>query len=253
MYRLDPTYSTHMAWLWPLLAAPFVGSFLGVLIRRLPARRPVMLGRSECDRCGARLEALDLVPLLSFAVLRGRCRRCGEPISPFHWQVELAALALAAAAAMAAVCPPVLWLDCGLGWALLALAWIDFETMTLPDAITLPLLVAGLCATAWLEPGMVIDHVVAAALGYAVLRGAGVIYRFVRGRIGIRAGDAKLLAAIGAWVGTGGLAIVIPGAALVGFIAAGLIWLRGAGLRTRTAVPFGACLALAGWTVRLVS
>jgi leader peptidase (prepilin peptidase)/N-methyltransferase len=253
VYTLDPTYSTQMAWLWPLLAAPFAGSFLGVLIRRLPARRPVVLGRSECDRCGARLAALDLVPLLSFAVLRGRCRRCGEPISPFHFHVELAALALAAAAAMVEVRPPVLWLDCVFGWALLALAWIDFEAMTLPDAITLPLLVTGLCATAWLEPWMVIDHVVAAALGYAVLRGAGMIYRFVRGRDGIREGDAKLLAAIGAWVGTGGLPIVIPGAALVGLIAAGLIWLRGAELKTRTAVPFGPCLALAGWTVRLVS
>lgn len=113
-----------MAWLWPLLAAPFVGSFLGVLIRRLPDWRSVVLGRSECERCGARLGAVDLVPLLSFVVLRGRCRRCGQPISPFHWQVELAALAVAVAAVLAQGRPLGLWLDCALGWTLLTLGWI---------------------------------------------------------------------------------------------------------------------------------
>lgn len=245
-------YSTTMAWLWPLLAAPFVGSFIGVLIRRLPERRPVVLGRSECERCGARLGALDLVPLLSFVVLRGRCRRCGEPIAPFHWQVELAALAVAAAA-LAEPRPLALWLDCGFGWALLALGWIDFETMILPDAITLPLLAAGLGATAWLEPWMLTDHAAAAALGYALLLAVGMVYRAVRGWDGIGGGDPKLLAALGAWVGIAGLPAVLLGAALIGLAIAGLMRLRGAEITARTAIPFGPCLALAGWTVRLAS
>ena len=242
-----------MSWLWPLFAAPFIGSFLGVLVRRLPERRPVVLGRSECERCGARLGAADLVPLLSFVALRGRCRHCGEPISRFHWQVELAALAVAAVAATADIRPLELWLNCCLGWALLALAWIDFETTTLPDAITLPLLVAGLGATAWLEPWMLADHAAAAALGYALLRGVGMIYRAVRGRDGIGDGDAKLLAALGAWVGIGLLPAVMVGAALAGLAGAGLMWLRGADITARTAVPFGPYLALAGWTVWLAS
>ena len=80
----------------PLLAAPFVGSVLGVLILRLPAGRPVVLARSACEDCGAALQPQDLVPLLSYAALRGRCRRCGHPIGWFHPAVELAALAVAA-------------------------------------------------------------------------------------------------------------------------------------------------------------
>ena len=86
-----------------LMVAPFVGSFLGVLVRRLPERRPVVLARSRCDVCGAALRAVELVPLASFLWQRGRCRTCGAPIDTFHPTVEVAAVGVALWAMLAAV------------------------------------------------------------------------------------------------------------------------------------------------------
>ncbi|MBV9153097.1 MAG: prepilin peptidase, partial [Alphaproteobacteria bacterium] len=84
---------------WPLLVlAPFIGSFLGVLIRRVPEGRPIVAARSACEWCGAVLTARDLVPLISWLLLRGRCRRCGVPIGWFYPGIELAAFAVAAVA-----------------------------------------------------------------------------------------------------------------------------------------------------------
>lgn len=237
-------------WVWPLLAAPLIGSFLGVLIRRLPRREPVALARSVCPSCGTPLAARDLVPLLSYAVLRGRCRTCRAPIGAFHWHVELAALVLAAIAAVAA--SPA-WPACVFGWALLALAWIDAETMTLPDVITVPLVPAGLAVTAWLAPADLGEHAWAAAIGFATLRLVAITYRRLRGRDGMGAGDAKLLAAIGAWVGLADLPMVLFGAALAGL--AWALWLRwrGAELTGVTALPFGPFLALSGWITFLAA
>ncbi len=241
-----------MGWIWPVLAAPFVGSFLGVLILRLPEGRPVALARSACDHCGTRLSPIDLLPLLSYARLRGRCRHCGAPIAPFHWQVELAAVAVALSALAGGTEQPGLWLDCGFGWTLLALAWIDWDSMLLPDVLTLPLIPAGLLVTLWLEPELATDHALAAAIGYTALRGLALFYRKVRGREGLGEGDAKLLAALGAWVGLQQLPLVALIAALAGLAASVLMWLRGGELRASTAIPFGPFLALAGWVVRLM-
>lgn len=240
-----------MGWVWPLLAAPFVGSFLGVLIARLPAGRPVAIARSACDHCGAVVLARDLVPLLSYVVLRGRCRSCRGRIAPRHWHVELAAVAVAASALVAGTAPERLWADCALGWTLLALAWIDRDSMTLPDVLTLPLIGAGLLATFSLEPEALTDHAVAAAVGYTALQGLAIAYRRLRGRDGLGAGDAKLLAALGAWVGLEDLPGVVLGAALAGLAAALLLSLGGRKMNAATAIPFGPCLALAGWVVRL--
>ena len=87
------------SWWLPVLAAPFIGSFLGVLIHRLPEARPIGMARSACESCGDTLGARDLVPILSYLALRGRCRACGAPIGGFHPAVELAALAIALIAA----------------------------------------------------------------------------------------------------------------------------------------------------------
>ncbi|HQT75535.1 MAG TPA: prepilin peptidase, partial [Rhodopila sp.] len=95
---VDPRW-VWPAWVLPLLAAPFVGSFLGVLITRLPHGQPIALDRSRCPHCRTALGVPDLVPVLSYAALRGRCRHCGRGIGVFHPAVELAALALAVVAA----------------------------------------------------------------------------------------------------------------------------------------------------------
>lgn len=240
-------------WFWPLLAAPFVGSLLGVLIRRLPAERPVVLARSACEACGAVLDARDLVPLASYAMLRGRCRRCRTPIAPFHWHIEVAALAVPLSALACGIEGDALWAVSGAGWVLLALAWIDAEWMLLPDALTLPLLLAGLAATWWFDADAVPDHAAAAGLGWFALWAIAAVYRRLRAREGLGAGDAKLLGAVGAWVGVAGLADVLLGAALAGLGWAGLLWLRGRTMSATTALPFGPFLALAGWAVLLAA
>ncbi len=232
--------------LLPLLAAPFAGSFLGVLIRRLPQDRPWMMVRSACDGCGAPLQARDLVPLASYAALRGRCRRCGRAIGRFHPAVELAAIAIAAWAAWAD--PDQVWQNCLLGWGLLALAWIDLEHMRLPDVLTLPLIPAGLAAAWWADPALAGGHALAAAAGYLLFRTVAWTYRRVRGREGLGQGDAKLLAVAGAWVGLEALPHVLLGAGLLGLGFAALRWRRAV---RGAPVPLGPALALALWVVRL--
>lgn len=240
-----------MGWIWPLLAAPFVGSLLGVLIRRLPAGRPVAMARSCCEACGVPLGARDLVPLLSYTVLRGHCRRCGAGIAPFHWHVEVASLLVPLSAIAAGLDGDALWAVSGAGWVLLALAWIDAEWMVLPDVLTLPLLLAGLVAAWWFDAQALADHALAAGFGWLALWVVAAVYRRVRARDGLGEGDAKLLGAIGAWVGLAGLADVLLGAALAGLTWAGLLRLRGRAMSATTALPFGPFLALAGWAVLL--
>lgn len=242
-----------MDWVWPLLAAPFAGSFLGVVIRRLPRGSLLVPARSCCEACGAAIALRDMVPLLGFMALRGRCRACGTRIAPQHWHVEAAAILVPASVLLARVDPAALWPLCGLGWTLLALGWIDWDWMLLPDALTLPLVLAGLGTTWWLDPGMATDHAAAAALGYAALQALALGYRRLRGRDGIGAGDAKLLAAIGAWVGLTFLPWVVMGAAIMGLALAGAMALRGRAVTAGTALPFGPSLAFAGWIAALVS
>ena len=234
------------SWWMPVVAAPFVGSTLGVVVRRLPAGRPVAWSRSACEACGHTLGPLELVPILSYLALRGRCRECGSFIAPMHLAIELAAVAVAISAA-AVDAGNAVWAGCALGWTLLALAWIDASTFWLPDALTLPLLLAGLAATWWLQPWALADHALAAAIAYTLFRLVAWSYRRLRGRDGLGEGDAKLFAAGGAWLGLAGLPPVLIGAALVGLLWAGLSALRGRRQTATTALPFGPCLAAAIW------
>ena len=234
-----------------LVAAPFVGSFLGVLVGRLPEGRPVVLARSRCDACGAALRLVELVPLASFLWQRGRCRSCGAAIDAFHPVIETAAFGIALWAVLAETDPMRLWADCFLGWVLLALGWIDWRWMRLPDSLTLPLLVAGLLFTLIAEPTVVTDHAAAAAAGYLGLRCVAWCYRLARGRDGIGGGDAKLLGAAGAWLGLAWLPFVVLLGALLGLATAATLALTGHRMRATTALPFGPPLALALWVLWL--
>ena len=234
-----------------LAAAPFVGSFLGVLVRRLPRRRAVGLARSACESCGATLAAHELVPLASYVWQRGKCRHCGEAIGSFHLAIELAAIGVALWAILAEPDPDRLWADCLLGWTLLALGWIDWCWMLLPDALTLPLLVAGLLLTLLWQPEAITLHAAGAAIGYLGLRGVAWCYRVARGREGIGAGDAKLLGAAGAWLGVAPLPAIVLLAGLLGLAAVALLAVSDRRLQATTALPFGPYLAIAFWLVWL--
>jgi len=236
---------------WYLVAAALpVGSFVGVVIERLPDGMTLATGRSRCAACGTALTARDLVPLASWLTTRGRCRHCGAWLGWFHPGVELAALGIAALS-LGLDRGADAWVDAALGWWLLALGWIDWRRTVLPDVLTLPLIVLGVVAAWALAPDELRDRVAGAACGYLGLWLVALIYRRLRGRDGLGLGDAKLLAAAGAWVGASGLPSVLAGAALAALAAAGGLTLAGTRLDRHSALPFGPFLAAATWLVWL--
>jgi leader peptidase (prepilin peptidase)/N-methyltransferase len=238
-------------WILPVLLAPAVGSFLGVLVRRLPRGRPIAASRSACEACGHVLGPLEMVPLLSFAWQRGRCRHCGAPIAAAHPSIELSALGVAAVAACLVPAGADLWIACVLGWWLLTLAWIDAEHFTLPDVLTLPLLLAGLAEAIWRDPDQLTARAAAAALAYGALWALAAGYRRLRGREGLGMGDAKLLAAGGAWLGPVALPRVLLLGACSALAYALLLRLRGTRITGTLKLPFGPFLAGAIWLVWL--
>ena len=233
-------------WLLLVLIGPAMGSFAALLAERLLRGEPVVMARSACRSCGARLEARDLVPLLSYPLLRGRCRHCAAAIPARLWQAEwaglgLGALAVALAAGPAEAVWSALWL-----WCLLALAMADLQRFRLPDPLTAALLVLGL--------GLAWPDWQAAALGAAIGAGAFLALRLgygaATGREGMGLGDVKLMAGIGAGLGP----LALPGVALIAAGAALLIaglraWTRGRRLHRLGRVPFGAYLATAAMAV----
>jgi leader peptidase (prepilin peptidase)/N-methyltransferase len=236
----------------PILVAPFVGSFLGVVVQRLPPGRSIVCGRSGCARCGRRLGVLELVPLVSWVSQCGRCRGCGSRIGLFEPTIELAATAVAAWAVLAGGEAAVVWANCLLGWCLLVLGWIDARHMRLPDAITLPLIICGLAVTWWLDRPAILLHALGAIVGFLLFHGLSAGYRRLRGREGLGGGDAKLLAAGGAWVGFDQLALLILLAAVAAITAVLAPAFRRNSVPSKTlAIAFGPFLGVAIWLVRL--
>jgi len=223
------------------------GSFVALVAIRLPAGRPIALARSACAACGAVLGPGELIPLISFAVQRGQCRRCGAAISWRDPAVEAAAVAIGVVAALAVADPRMAAAVAVLGWALLLLALLDADHFWLPSAVTLPLVIAGLAVAAWLAPADLADRAIGAVAGYLCLAGVAAAYKAVRGRVGLGGGDAKLFAASGAWLGWAALPVVLLAAALSGIVVALLLWRRGITATTR--LPFGVFLAAATWVV----
>ena len=191
-------------------------------------------------------------------VRRGRCAYCGAPVAAFYPLIELGALA-AALWAVAALPGWAAWAAAVLGWFLLTLAVIDAKHFLLLDALTLPLAAAGLgvAALAGAAPGFAwpvspLDAAIGAAAGFASLALVAWAYRRLRGRAGLGLGDAKLLAASGAWAGWQGLPSVVLIASLAALAAA----LALAAYRRRRPAPgdrlaFGPYLALGTWLVVL--
>jgi leader peptidase (prepilin peptidase)/N-methyltransferase len=237
------------SWL-AIIVAPFVGSFLGVVIERLPAGRSIVFGRSACDRCGAPLAARDLIPVVSFLARRGWCN-CGRArLSWFYPGIELGALVVALSAATL-LSGWLLWASLGLGWTLLTLAAIDWREFMLPDIITLPLIPTGLVVAGAIDPGLLLGHALGAFAGFASLAAIAGVYRRARGREGLGLGDAKLLAAAGAWLGWQGLPSVVLLAAVSGLVLALATTLGGGKLSWTSRIAFGPHLALAFWLVWL--
>jgi leader peptidase (prepilin peptidase)/N-methyltransferase len=259
--------------LWMSVAALLglqFGSFLNVVVWRLP----VMMQReweaevaqaagqaheqavfnlstpgSHCTSCMTPLRARDLVPVLSYLWLKGRCGHCGAQVSMRYPLVELAV------AAMWAFCASHWGLSfealawAGFGTVLLALALIDLDTMLLPDALTQPLLWVGLMVSALgLTQVNLQDSFWGAVAGYGFLWLVQAVFGMVTGKQGMGAGDFKLLAALGAWLGWLALPGVVLMSSLLAVVMALVMRFRGS-LASGQAFPFGPYLAFAGvWT-----
>jgi leader peptidase (prepilin peptidase)/N-methyltransferase len=233
------------------VAGAVVGSFLAVLLIRWPQDRSAMLGRSACDSCAAVIAPYDLVPVLSWMLLRGRCRRCAAAIDIRHPAVEVAAALVAVAAVLAHPLPQA-GLTALFGWALLLLAVLDFEHHWLPDKLTLPLLAAGLAAAAAVQFGPPpADRLAGAAAGYLTLFLISTLYLQVRGREGLGGGDPKLFGAIGAWLGWQALPFVMLGAGCIGLAVVLLLRLRGRPVAATHRLPLGTLMAIAAWPLWL--
>jgi leader peptidase (prepilin peptidase)/N-methyltransferase len=235
-----------------------IGSFLNVVIARLPRmiEREFESGAdatafnlstpaSHCPACLTPLTWRDKWPVLSFVWLRGRCRHCGAAISWLYPAVEvLTALWFVAMVGLYGM-GVTAWCWSAWGAGLIALACIDARTHYLPDAITQPLCWAGLLAASLGWIGVDLNSAVwGAVAGYLMLWSVAWVFRRLRGVEGMGAGDFKLLAALGAWLGWQSLSVLVLVASVLG-IAQGL--LRPRALReAQPYFPFGPSLCLAG-------
>lgn len=227
-----------------------MGSFMGTLAMRLPEGRPVVFARSCCDHCGQVLAPWQLVPLLGFALQSGRCLRCRTKIPPYYVSIELAGAAVALWAALI-VPAPALWPSLLLGWLLLALAFMDYRTLCLSDALIVPLVSAGLVAGWYFDREHFQDHIIGVVAGWVSLALVGRAYRVLRNREGLGAGDAKLLGAIGAWTGWNGLTSVVLIASAVALLFVVVQRLAGRVLHPESKLPFGTYLCAGAWIVWL--
>ncbi len=222
----------HVAVVAALVVGLCVGSFLNVVIHRLPKMlerrwradcadlggQPVpdepaynlVVPRSACPACGHRISAVENIPLVSWLALSGRCRACKVRISARYPLVELLGGMLAAAAIWRFGATAQGVAACALLWTLLALTFVDIDTQYLPDDLTLPLLWGGLVANL---AGLFVplqEAVVGAIAGYLVLWSIYWLFKLIRGKEGMGYGDFKLLAALGAWLGWKALAADRP-------------------------------------------
>ncbi|WNO09631.1 A24 family peptidase [Teredinibacter sp. KSP-S5-2] len=260
---------------YALLIGLIVGSFLNVIILRLPimlkkewkqncqevlneiaeeeANIPLPEGRfniayprSHCPKCKKQVSALENIPVLSYLFLKGQCSGCHTKISPRYPIVELITGLLTGYCIYTLGANVQGYLAVVLSWALVVLTLIDADTHYLPDDITLPLLWIGLLANTF---GVFVDlqsAVIGAAAGYLSLWSVYWVFKFLTKKEGMGYGDFKLLAALGAWMGWQMLPFIIIASAFVG-AAIGIAGIIFYGKDKDMKIPYGPYLATAGW------
>jgi len=218
-----------------------VGSFLNVVAYRLPRGESLVRPGSRCPACGVAIRPYDNVPVLSWLVLRGRCRNCRAPISARYPLVELVTAGLYAAVVATQDDAVRIALGLLLVTALVPITLIDLERRIIPNKITGPAAIAALVATAALDVDFLPDAVIAAAAGGGFFLVAALLYPS-----GMGMGDVKLAGMLGLYLGRGVAPAILI--ALVAGVAVGVavIARKGAKEGRKTAVPFGPFLALGG-------
>lgn len=227
------------------LVGLMVGSYLNVVAHRLPRGESTVRPRSRCPGCGGAIRARDNVPVLSYLLLRGRCRDCGRSISWRYPAVEAATGLFFVLSFLRFGRDPSTLIAALLSSLLIALALIDYDHYLLPNRITYPGVALGLLLspfTSWTTP---IGSLLGAFLGAGILLALIGLWYLVRGYLGMGLGDPKMLAMIGAFLGVSGMLVCLFLASLIGSVTSGLLLLSGrANLQTK--LPFGVYLSVAG-------
>ena len=231
---------------WTLVVSAFIlgailGSFLNVVIFRLPLGRSIIRPRSSCPACKAPVASYDNIPILSYALLRGRCRRCRERISMRYPLVEL--ISAAAAAGIVWRYGPSLqavWIYAFVA-IMLAITLIDWDHQSIPDPLSLGGVVLGWIGAAVCLDVDLVQSFVGSLVGAGVILAIAVLYKVVRKADGMGGGDVKLMAMIGAFLGWKMVFPVLFIAALFGSLYGA--WVIRAGGHGKTAVAFGSFLA----------
>ena len=266
-------------WLYFLLIAIFsllVGSFLNVVIHRLPkmmennwktefydyfelenpdtnkSNKPynLLIPRSACPHCGHQITAFENIPIISWLLLKGRCRSCKSSISFRYPLVEFITAVSSLFIALHFEPSLLLFGYLFLNWALIALLFIDLDKMLLPDQITIPLIWLGLIINLNSEAISVTDAFYGAIFGYMTLWSLYWIFKLITGKEGMGYGDFKLLAALGAWLGWQQLPLILILSSFVGAIfGIAMIFLDKD--KKSKPIPFGPYLAIAGWIALL--
>lgn len=196
-----PAAVQHLATLGLTLLGLVVGSFLNVVIWRVPRGESIVHPPSHCPRCGAAIEALDNVPVLAWLLLGGRCRFCRGPISARYPLVEALTGALTYLVASHDGLVPLLPFHLLFLWAGIALALIDLDTFLLPFPLTLPLIPLGI-ASGYFDPARgLLLALLGAGVGWAVIVLIGKVGEALMGKEAMGGGDAWLMASIGAFTG----------------------------------------------------
>lgn len=226
-----------------------VGSFLNVVIYRLPRWRSLVWPGSACPQCGARIRWYDNVPLFGWLVLRGRCRDCRAPISIRYPIVELATMLAFLACYWRVGAEPLLAPRLLLAASLIALFAIDLEHQLLPNAITLPGIVAGIAFSLVLPPGLV-DSLIGAVAGGGMLWLIGEGWSRLRKMEAMGFGDVKMLAMVGAFLGWKMVIVTFVLSSIVGGLFATILLLARRTTWT-SAIPYGTFLAIAAFIASL--
>lgn len=229
-----------------------LGSFIAALASRWPQGKSVLTGRSHCDSCGQTLSAWQLVPVLSYIAVRGKCTTCGAPIARDSLSIELAGTVIGGLALALQPGWPGLAVAT-FGWLLLPLAWLDWRHFWLPRPLTAALAAGGVMAgLAGFAPDWT-SRLIGCGAGFATLGLIALAYRTLRGREGLGGGDPLLFGAIGLWLGWERLPLVLMLASGAG-LAIALIWhWRGRRLTNAMRFPLGTLLAGAAWPVALLT
>jgi leader peptidase (prepilin peptidase) / N-methyltransferase len=222
------------------LFGALVGSFLNVVIHRLPRGESIVSPGSHCPSCDSPVRAVDNIPVLSWLVLRGRCRNCGAPISPRYPAVELVTAAAFAAVVATRGFDEDLWLQLPFVACLIALAGIDLDHQLLPNKIVYPMAAYGLVASALVDFDDFPEHLIAGAGAFTFLLIVVLVYP-----AGMGMGDVKLAGAMGVYLGLSILPALLT-AFLTGTLFGLAIIAREGAQARKTAVPFGVFLAIGG-------